>query len=339
MEQDLAQTELPADAGMLLAPALAGKLPASNGLGWLARIGRDREQDGNPGKFGASNGRGSSGRNEQDPEQDEEAGVLSMMTPAMPPIAPPLPPPIPMPFPARIPNPKPSPSESEPLKMMLPQEPGQPKVEILTKAEPVKGISAFQLQMKAPAEEKSKRPALPTPMPSRMSAEIPATAPVFSQPTPPQAEAPSDPTPVQPVGETRRADAVENAAPPTPPAHHIALRVKADDDRSVDIRLVSRAGEVHVSVHTPDQALARTMRTELGSLTGKLAEAGFGVHGVAAGPGESSSTTTDRQDSRRENSDSHQQQQQQREQQEAQQQQQHGRGRRRAPFLFDLELN
>ena len=84
-------------------------------------------------------------------------------------------------------------------------------------------------------------------------------------------EAPHAPAPVAEV---------DRRPAPAPAAQEISLRVSTGNDQKVDVRLVSRAGEVHVSVHTPDEALARTMREDLGSLTGKLAQSGIGAEAI-----------------------------------------------------------
>jgi hypothetical protein len=61
------------------------------------------------------------------------------------------------------------------------------------------------------------------------------------------------------------------------PMRELSLQISSAGDQKVDVRLVERAGEVHVSVRTPDAELAHEMRQELGSLTGKLAQSGFGA--------------------------------------------------------------
>jgi hypothetical protein len=61
------------------------------------------------------------------------------------------------------------------------------------------------------------------------------------------------------------------------PAQEISLQISSADDRKVDVRLVQRAGEVLVTVRTPDVALAHELRQDLGSLTGKLAQSGYGT--------------------------------------------------------------
>lgn len=63
----------------------------------------------------------------------------------------------------------------------------------------------------------------------------------------------------------------------TRPAQEISLQISSHGDQKVDVRLVERAGEVHVIVRTPDVALAHELRQDLGSLTGKLAQSGYGT--------------------------------------------------------------
>ena len=70
---------------------------------------------------------------------------------------------------------------------------------------------------------------------------------------------------------------VEDRLATARPSHEISLQISSDGDHKVDVRLVQRAGEVLVSVRTPDVALAHEMRQELGSLTGKLAQSGYGT--------------------------------------------------------------
>lgn len=73
------------------------------------------------------------------------------------------------------------------------------------------------------------------------------------------------------------------------PAQEISLQISSGGDHKVDVRLVERAGEVHISVRTPDVTLARELRQDLGSLTGKLAQGGFATEQFTpAGTGSSS---------------------------------------------------
>lgn len=62
--------------------------------------------------------------------------------------------------------------------------------------------------------------------------------------------------------------------PPTPAPRDVSLRL-ADGQRSVDIRMAERAGEIRVMVHTPDRDLANSLRGDLPDLVGKLRLSGF----------------------------------------------------------------
>jgi hypothetical protein len=68
---------------------------------------------------------------------------------------------------------------------------------------------------------------------------------------------------------------VEPEPPPAPPvSHDVSLRL-ADGQNNVDIRMSERAGEIRVTVHTPDGTLANSMRSELPDLVGKLRQTGY----------------------------------------------------------------
>ena len=90
-----------------------------------------------------------------------------------------------------------------------------------------------------------------------------------------ESPAPSKAQPAVPPPATRL-DAEDQPAT-VRPAKEISLQISSGGDHTVDVRLVERGGEVHVSVRTPDVGLAHEMRQDLGSLTGKLAQSGFGT--------------------------------------------------------------
>ena len=75
---------------------------------------------------------------------------------------------------------------------------------------------------------------------------------------------------------------------PARPAQELSLSVSSDNNQKVELRLVDRAGEVHVSVRTPDEALARSMREDLGNLTAKLGQSGFSSEAYMPASGSSS---------------------------------------------------
>jgi hypothetical protein len=97
-------------------------------------------------------------------------------------------------------------------------------------------------------------------------------------------------------------------AAPVHSAQEIAVSVASNNDQKVEVRLVERAGEVHVSVRTTDETLAHTMREDLGSLTGKLAQNGFGAEAYSPARAESSSFSNQRGASENQDSKGGQQQ-------------------------------
>jgi hypothetical protein len=92
--------------------------------------------------------------------------------------------------------------------------------------------------------------------------ESPASSKTAAQPAPAPAATSLDP---------------EDQLSAARPMRELSLQISSAGDQKVDVRLVERAGEVHVSVRTPDADLAHEMRQELGSLTGKLSQSGFGT--------------------------------------------------------------
>ncbi|MBV9506591.1 MAG: hypothetical protein JO323_16485 [Acidobacteriia bacterium] len=79
------------------------------------------------------------------------------------------------------------------------------------------------------------------------------------------------------------------AAKPTSPARDITIQVNQGEQR-VDLKLSERAGEVHVSVRTPDAQLAGALREDLPTLSGKLEQSGFRTETLHL-PGSSSERT------------------------------------------------
>jgi len=80
--------------------------------------------------------------------------------------------------------------------------------------------------------------------------------------------------PAQPASVARPAE----AEPPEPAAQPVSRDVSlhlADGGSSVDIRMAERAGEIRVTVHTPDHELADSLRADLPDLVGKLRQSGF----------------------------------------------------------------
>lgn len=82
------------------------------------------------------------------------------------------------------------------------------------------------------------------------------------------------PVPAQESGAARPAE----VEPPEPAAQPVSRDVSlhlADGESSVDIRMAERAGEIRVTVHTPDRDLANSLRADLPDLVGKLRQSGF----------------------------------------------------------------
>jgi hypothetical protein len=93
---------------------------------------------------------------------------------------------------------------------------------------------------------------------------VPAIADGEAQPAAPGQEA----SPAGPVVGTPPEPAAQ------PASHDVSLHL-ADGDSSVDIRMAERAGEIRVTVHTPDRDLANSLRADLPDLVGNLRQSGF----------------------------------------------------------------
>ncbi|HTA67213.1 MAG TPA: hypothetical protein VK776_03000 [Bryobacteraceae bacterium] len=64
-------------------------------------------------------------------------------------------------------------------------------------------------------------------------------------------------------------------------ASELSFSVSASDQQKVEVRVTDHAGEVRVSVRTPNEELASTLRSDLGSLTGKLNQSGYTTEAFA----------------------------------------------------------
>lgn len=102
-----------------------------------------------------------------------------------------------------------------------------------------------------------------------------AADPVIST-APPTTEAPATRREAAtPVAEPHRTPApAPEPSPPGSPARDIRLQV-AGGDRRVEVRLTERAGEVQISVRTPDSQLAGALRDDLATLSARLEQSGF----------------------------------------------------------------
>jgi hypothetical protein len=80
--------------------------------------------------------------------------------------------------------------------------------------------------------------------------------------------------PAQQAGAARPTGEEPPEPAPQPVSRDVSLHL-ADGESSVDIRMAERAGEIRVTVHTPDRDLADSLRADLPDLVGKLRQSGF----------------------------------------------------------------
>jgi len=104
----------------------------------------------------------------------------------------------------------------------------------------------------------------------------------FATPLPPSSvSTPPAPPPSPPLSaatETLRISEPQTVAQPpaqTGPVQDITLRIARPDAPAVDLHVTERAGELQVSVRTPDTALQTSLRQDLDTLTNSLERAGF----------------------------------------------------------------
>ena len=134
--------------------------------------------------------------------------------------------------------------------------------------------------------------ALATPAQATPAQTTPALA-TPAQATPGQATAPQA---------TKISNEPEINAPPQPqPARQISLKLTGEDSSSVNVEFSEKAGKVQVAVRTSDPDLAKSLRTDLGDLVGRLESKGFKTeawvptalrHMPAVAPGQSSSSNS-----------------------------------------------
>lgn len=75
----------------------------------------------------------------------------------------------------------------------------------------------------------------------------------------------------------------EPAVPRTEPARDISFRIASHSADAVDVKLVDRAGQIHVSVRSADPALTKSLQANISDLAGKLEHSGF--HAETSVPG------------------------------------------------------
>jgi hypothetical protein len=84
----------------------------------------------------------------------------------------------------------------------------------------------------------------------------------------------ASPSPAEPVSPAAKVLPRPDISRPAPAARDIRIEV-AGPERKVEVRLVERGGEVHLSVRTPDNRLASSLREDLPALSTRLEESGF----------------------------------------------------------------
>ncbi len=99
----------------------------------------------------------------------------------------------------------------------------------------------------------------------------------------------------------------ENAGQASASVHDISLKLTSKDQASVQVRLSERAGELRVSVRTPDTGLTRDLRDGLSDLVGHLEHNGYRAESWQPGGNGSSSAHDQAHDSPSQNNSSQQQ--------------------------------
>jgi hypothetical protein len=91
-------------------------------------------------------------------------------------------------------------------------------------------------------------------------------------------EASATQTPFQSTAEALRTSESDLPATPqlrTGAAQEISIRIPQADSSTIDLRVVERAGQLHVDVRTSDGAMQTSLRQDLGTLTNSLERAGY----------------------------------------------------------------
>jgi len=86
------------------------------------------------------------------------------------------------------------------------------------------------------------------------------------------------PMPFQSTGDTLRTSEPEFPAAPqlrAGAAQEISIRIEQPDAPTIDLRVVERAGQLHVDVRSSDTSMQSSLRQDLGTLTNSLERAGY----------------------------------------------------------------
>ena len=90
----------------------------------------------------------------------------------------------------------------------------------------------------------------------------------------PEPQPPQPPAPPQTSTPLRAAEIDGTPKAAQPVSRDVSLHL-AEGESTVDIRMTERAGEIRITVHTPDHELANSLRSDLPDLVGKLRQSGF----------------------------------------------------------------
>jgi hypothetical protein len=185
-----------------------------------------------------------------------------------------------------------------------PAEPGQGQNENDPRREPGNASTPPAVSAKPSEKAKEEQPAesASSSAPASNITAVPVASSAQHQASPVHTPAAAPTTPAAPVAPPEEIQRPKAAAP-----QEISLSIATDNDQKVEVRVMERAGEVHVSLRTPDEALAQNMREDLGSLSGKLAQSGYAAESYTP-IHNSSSTLSDHRGAEQQNSDNGRQQ-------------------------------
>jgi hypothetical protein len=149
--------------------------------------------------------------------------------------------------------------------------------------------------------------------------------------------------PVSAAPAAKTADVAPTAAVTDPPAtptvrpQNIDLKIAGADNSQIDVRVSQRAGDVQVTVRTPDGDLAQSLRQHLPELSDRLSQAGVSSNLWQPQTAQASNSGGNDADSRY--SDDAQTQQQNQQQQQSRHNNQNGSGRQQNTDTWLNELN
>ena len=146
----------------------------------------------------------------------------------------------------------------------------------------------------ATAATPKSEPAAPAPT---MAAATQAPAPTVSVAPPSHPSTPASAPDTPPVAHTAQVNEPVDKPVASAPAQRISLTVSDSQNQHVEVHLMERAGEVRVSVHAADEAISHSMRADLGSLSGKLAQSGYNAESYTPGTANTATFSNERQSS------------------------------------------